>query len=755
MNKTNGEKFTVTILESGLLNKDLLKKIYLKIEYFLCLIFLLLLLIISWLYDDVAHENYFTSNNFSEEILEEVNERKAEKVNDFLTSCEASEASKDNLVKEKDGSSFTQDSKIEANASIEVIKPNTSLLSPETNSPQDIWETNEDLGLKGLFHEKVPINEFFEFDMMYNEIQNLEAFINNGAIEIDVIKNSDYCVKPSFIHFITNKINVPLSEIRNADAEEQERYMRSVIADYRMDLEINREEWGKLDERYNNVSLDTPSPTSIYTENSIYEKLVKAMISGKSVTVYEENSHGKIDSLKEWPESSSSKGDWSKLEPLTGFTSLVSHEEVPKQIIFISDKKANGESIVPLPNIGNIGIRPSDDDPALTIWEKDMAIMKAWAKKYPFFPEHYVQMQNASQAVNNEAWWLAQQDNSLKWDRPTEESNESYYLEELFGEKEYLKSEYSVESKDRNNRSNNTLFSAKPDNRFDNSNNIIGRRHISTSTRANSSISNSKVNSKIVNEFLKEKNLNPVYVYENLGENSTKKIILQETKGLSGVYLILNKVTKDYYIGSASTNRFHARFSNHLINLTGSKIVKLAVRKYKLTEFAFIILELFTEVVTKENNKKLLDLEDFYLKSLLPNYNILTEAGSSFGYKHTEMARIKMKDNYSDECRLKIGSLNKNKNLSKETIEKLREAALLRKPITFSEEAIANMKKKSKPIIVYNLDDTVYGEYPSIVEAASSLNCNQKTIIRALKSNKNLLKRRWIVKYALASYPTK
>lgn len=58
-----------------------------------------------------------------------------------------------------------------------------------------------------------------------------------------------------------------------------------------------------------------------------------------------------------------------------------------------------------------------------------------------------------------------------------------------------------------------------------------------------------------------------------------------------------------------------------MFNLHGSRIIKAAVRKYKISEFAFIILELFPEVVSKENNKKLLDLEDFYLKSLLPNYN--------------------------------------------------------------------------------------------------------------------------------------
>ena len=248
--------------------------------------------------------------------------------------------------------------------------------------------------------------------------------------------------------------------------------------------------------------------------------------------------------------------------------------------------------------------------------------------------------------------------------------------------------------------------------------------------------------SKIVTDFILEKNLKPVYVYENLGQISTNKKIMEETRGLSGIYLILNKVTKDYYIGSASTNRLHTRFANHLIHLTGSKIVKNAVRKYKISEFAFLIIELFPEIVNKENNKDLLNLEDFYLKSLLPNYNILTEAGSSFGYKHTEMTRILMKANYSQERRDSIANLNKNKQFSKKTIELMRESALRREKVIYSEQAIINMKKASKPIIVYNLDHTVYGEYPSIIETAKNLNCSVKTVLRSLKSPTKLLKRR-------------
>ena len=224
--------------------------------------------------------------------------------------------------------------------------------------------------------------------------------------------------------------------------------------------------------------------------------------------------------------------------------------------------------------------------------------------------------------------------------------------------------------------------------------------------------------------------------------DSIKNQIKSDTRNLSGIYLILNKVTLDFYVGSASTNKLYARFSNHLFNFNGSKIVKLAVKKYKISEFAFIILELFPEIVTKENNKNLLDLEDFYLKSLLPNYNILTEAGSSFGYKQTEMTRIKMKSNYSVERRIQIGNLNKGKKLSEETIEIIRAKALIREKPSYSKQSILNMKKNSKGLLVYNLDYTVYGEFTSIIDAAKDLNCNEKTIRRALKTEKKLLKKR-------------
>jgi len=281
--------------------------------------------------------------------------------------------------------------------------------------------------------------------------------------------------------------------------------------------------------------------------------------------------------------------------------------------------------------------------------------------------------------------------------------------------------------------------------------NCTVKRGYSTSSSSNSIIMSERLKT-IINEL----GLNLVYCYENLNLEETRKQILNDTRGLSGVYMIINKTTKDYYIGSASTGRFYARFCNHVIYFRGSKIVKLAIKKYDLKNFAFVVLDLYPDMVTKENNHELLHLEDKYLKLLVPNYNILTEAGSSYGYKHTEIDRQKMKDIYSDainfslnnelfkeKFREQIGKLNKGKNLSHETIERIREKALLRPPM------LDETKKKcivnTRPVVLYNLDRTIYGQYSTILEAAKAINCNEKTIRRALQTEKKLVKRQWIV----------
>ena len=101
-----------------------------------------------------------------------------------------------------------------------------------------------------------------------------------------------------------------------------------------------------------------------------------------------------------------------------------------------------------------------------------------------------------------------------------------------------------------------------------------------------------------------------------------------------------------------------------------------------------------------------------------------------------------MKANYSEQGRALVGNINRGKILSPETIELIREKSLNREKPNYSKKAIANMKNKSKPILVQNLDRAVYGEFPSIVETAKNMSCSEKTVIRALQSPKKMLKKR-------------
>jgi hypothetical protein len=79
-----------------------------------------------------------------------------------------------------------------------------------------------------------------------------------------------------------------------------------------------------------------------------------------------------------------------------------------------------------------------------------------------------------------------------------------------------------------------------------------------------------------LDSFIINKKLTPVLIYDNLS-NITRTTVLNETRNLSGIYLILKKFSLDY-IGSASTGKYDVRFINHFIKFK-CKVVKKAVKK--------------------------------------------------------------------------------------------------------------------------------------------------------------------------------
>jgi len=127
-----------------------------------------------------------------------------------------------------------------------------------------------------------------------------------------------------------------------------------------------------------------------------------------------------------------------------------------------------------------------------------------------------------------------------------------------------------------------------------------------------------------------------------------KDQILEENKGKTGIYRWVNKVNNKEYIGSAIDlrTRFYVYYSIKRLN-NSNMIIYKALLKHGYSNFSLEILEYCS-------SSELLEKENYYITTLKPEYNILQEARSSLGYKHSEEALAKMsavRKNLSEEAR--------------------------------------------------------------------------------------------------------
>lgn len=66
----------------------------------------------------------------------------------------------------------------------------------------------------------------------------------------------------------------------------------------------------------------------------------------------------------------------------------------------------------------------------------------------------------------------------------------------------------------------------------------------------------------------------------------------------------------------------------------------------------------------------------------------------------------------------------------------MRQNTLARPPM--SEKTKEKCITNTRPVVLYNLDRTVYGKYSTILESIKAINCNEKTIIRSLRTEKKV-----------------
>lgn len=156
----------------------------------------------------------------------------------------------------------------------------------------------------------------------------------------------------------------------------------------------------------------------------------------------------------------------------------------------------------------------------------------------------------------------------------------------------------------------------------------------------------------------------------------------------TGVYAIVHKESGKRYIGSAALS-FKDRWAVHKSKLrkgTHHSIhLQNAWNKYTEFAFDFIILEIVPKEEWKDN-KYLTDVEQMWLDSHQPEYNISSTAGNPMlGRTHTEETKQKISEtqkgeknhlwgkNHSEETRQKISKSSKGRVLSEEAKKNISE----------------------------------------------------------------------------------
>ena len=118
---------------------------------------------------------------------------------------------------------------------------------------------------------------------------------------------------------------------------------------------------------------------------------------------------------------------------------------------------------------------------------------------------------------------------------------------------------------------------------------------------------------------------------------STKKLILKDNKGKSGIYKWTNKLTNDIYIGQSVdlAKRFRSYLNLNYLNNRKTLVISRALIKYGYSNFTLEILEYC-------DSDNLTEREQYYFDKLNPKYNTLKLAGSSSGHKLSEETKEKI-----------------------------------------------------------------------------------------------------------------
>ena len=224
----------------------------------------------------------------------------------------------------------------------------------------------------------------------------------------------------------------------------------------------------------------------------------------------------------------------------------------------------------------------------------------------------------------------------------------------------------------------------------------------------------------------------PIRYYENA--LLSKKIIFTENRNKSGIYRWVNKLNSNTYVGSGLDlkKRVGDYFNNSEL-IRNSRPIHAALLKYGYENFSFEILEYCRA-------DELVIREQYYLDLLCPEYNILKNAYSLFGFKHSteNIAKFKLKK-ISAEHKEILSSVHLGKVVSQDTRDRLSLATTnYKKNNPLTPEALANIKAKTTEregvaVSLLNTQTDEVIDFPTLTQAGEYLGVKRQAIRNAIK----------------------
>jgi len=242
--------------------------------------------------------------------------------------------------------------------------------------------------------------------------------------------------------------------------------------------------------------------------------------------------------------------------------------------------------------------------------------------------------------------------------------------------------------------------------------------------------------------------ITPAVSYKNAKIN--KSLIFKDNKDKAFVYRWINKLNGKEYLGSTTSakRRLNTYYDLKTLGEVNMPIYN-AILKHGHENFIFEIIEY---CLSEDTIKR----EQYYLDNFDFEYNVLTNANSLAGYKHTTetLAKFKGRQNllgfkHLAETLEMLREINKGKVHTEEAKEVMRNSWAKRKlksnklELDLLNEIIPSKSKKGgKIVVVTNIATTAATEYKSISEAATVLNLTRVTLRKYIKNKEifNMLK---------------